>query len=363
MPLQISTPIGSFIVYGIPTGIVVAIIIGFLIFRYPEKVQKWVGIIAGFLSFIFRTKGYFSIKNEVEGKLNSYVADFEVGTNANFPRVKIEWIGKDEEEKIVFEDYETIIVIRNKEHRNKNFVHAAYFFTSEVLLKKVKDKLSKSQKKSLNLFTTKNVLERQSASSVEQFMYDYFKPEIERSEKIREYIKKFCDIEKIGLFFPVLIRELDYIGGKVFLSAEDVQEIRSEVNNLIDFLHNFSIRKEHDDTQEIFSGKYTKCAIKIVATILTREANNIESQKQNIEKNFIGGCENVYIIGRAEDENRHFMQEVAKFLLKNCKNKKIEKLKEIEFTGEIKNRQGQKKKVKTFMIHFHCPENVKTLYE
>jgi len=363
MPLQISTPFGLFIIYGIPTGIVVTIIIGFLIFKYPEKVQKWVGIIASFLSFIFKTKGYFSIKNEVEGKLNSYVADFEVGTSANFPRIKIEWVGKDEEEKIVFEDYETIIVIRNKEHRNKNFVHAAYFFTSEVLLKKVKDKLSKSQKKSLNLFTTKNVLEKQSASSVEQFMYDYFKPEIERSEKIREYIKKFCDIEKIGLFFPVLIKELDYIGGKIFLSTEDVQEIRSEVNNLIDFLHNFSTRSERDNTQEVFSGKYTKCAIKIVATAITREANNVKSQKQNIEKSFNDGCENIYIIGRAENENKHFMQEVAKCLLGSCRDKRIEKMKEIEFNGEIKNRRGQKKKVKTLMIHFHCSENVKTIYE
>lgn len=340
--------------------IVVALVIFFL--RNPEKVQIWVGMITGWFSLIMKTGGYYSIKNEVEGKMNSYLVEFENNTNSIYPRARIKWVGKEEKEEIIFEDYETIIVVRNKEHRNKNFVHAAYFFTSQVLLNKIKDKLSLNQKKALDLFATKNLLEHENKASVEQFIADYLKPEIEKNNSVKAYISKFIDIDRAGIFFPVLIKELDYLGKKIVLSNNKKGEIIDEARNLIDYLHNYSNRKSGDLTQETFVGTHMKCAIKIIASAYSRAMDETERQAGRIIRSFSNGCEDVYIIGRAEDGNSDFMKRVSKIVTENNDDEKFKSADEVKFNCFIKNINGKQIKVKTLMIHFRCLENIKSIY-
>lgn len=346
----------------LPISLVIVVVIVILFLKNPEKVQIWVGLIAGWFSSIMKTSGYYSIKNEVEGKINSYLVEFENNTNSTFPRARIKWVGREEKEEIIFEDYETIIVIRNKEHRNKNFVHAAYFFTSQVLLNKIKDKLSLNQKKALDLFATKNLLEHENKASVEQFISDYLKPEIEKNNSIKTYISKFIDIDKAGIFFPVLIKELDYLGKKIVLSNNTKGEIINEARNLIDYLHNYSNRKSGDLTQETFVGVHMKCAIKIIATAYSRAMDETEGQARRIIRSFNNGCEDVYIIGRVEDGNRDFMKRVSTIVIENNDNEKSKSADEVEFNCFIKNCKGKQIKVKTLMIHFHCLENIKSIY-
>jgi|SRR6056297_1868184 len=337
-----------------------ALVILYLLLKYPDSVEKYVSNIAWFVSFICNRADYIAIKKEVQGKINSFVNNLHIETTAtNFTKVKIEWANKNEKERVDFEDYETIIVMRDRKSRNKNFTHAAYFYTSEVLLSRSKKYLSPNQKKSLDLFTTKKILDTQNKASIEEFMNNYFIPSIE-NQGVKDYIIQYKNIEEVGLFFPVLIQELTYLGNKAILSNKNrKEEIIKEVKNLISFLKKFAEREVGDyNIQDTFSGTLTRCSIKIVASRQSREQNNIIPQKERICRAVNSGCENIYVIGSAQKENRKFVDSVVRRILEEKGNLKKEK--ELKFEGQV-TIKGEKITTETYFIHLHNPENVKHL--
>lgn len=323
--------------------------------RNPEKFQKWVSLFGWLISFIWKRADYFAIKNEVQGKINSYVGNLEANTTIQLPRVKVRWAAEGGKEEIIWEDYEAILVMRDRKHRNKNFVHAAYFFTSEVLLKKPKRHLSKNLKVSLDLFATKKLLELESKAAVEQFISDYFSPQIEKQEDIRDYIKQYVKIDNLGVFFPVLIQELTYLGNKVFLD-KPTENILKEVKGLIDFLEAFSQREVGDTTiQDSFAGSYLICSIKIVASRYIRESGYTQPNKERINRAIEIGFENIYVLGSASQDNQKFIDSIIKELLEEHPH--IELAKRMTFPGLIFI-HGAPTKVSTYFVHLHNPNVV-----
>jgi len=326
---------------------------------HPEKIEKWASMFFWCASHVWKGAEYHAIKSEIQGKMNSFVGTLESKTTTQFPRISIKWAGREKEE-LIWEDGEVIIVMRDKKNKMKNFIHAAYFFTSEALLKKSKRHLSKTQKTSLDLFATKKILESQSIASVEQFMNDYFIPNIEKNEELGKLIQKYIHVDRIGIFFPILIQELSFLGNKVFLS-KPTAEVIQEVKRLIDFLEKFSEREVGDDKfPEVFSGEYTRCAIKIVAKRVTIEIGDIASQKERINNAIKKGFENIYMIGSDSDKNRKFMDEVFEVVCKE--NQQIKLLRPYNFKGQIKL-GGEFVNVRTYLITLHNPNAVKYFYE
>ena len=346
------------IIPSLSTAVIISIIFIFCLFKYPDSVDKFLSKIAWGLSFIFKRFEYNAIQKGIEGKINSFVEDLNKNTNIGFNKIKVKWANIDEEEKIFTEDYETLIIMKDREGRNKNFIHAVYFYTSEIFLSRAKRYLSLNQKKSIDMFTIKAIVENQSIEAMKEFMDNYFIPSIE-NEGIKKYIKKYDKIQEVGLFFPVLIQELTSLGNKALLSDINKKIIIEEVKGLIDFLDKFSRRTVGDNnTPEIFFGKITRCTIKIVATSLSVKNNNVASQAKRIISAIKIGCENIYIIGNAAKENREFIKRVVNLVLKE--KQEIVEEKELIFKGVV-NMNNVKNNVKTYFVYLHNFVDIKNI--
>jgi hypothetical protein len=346
-------------VFGFPLGIGITLIVVWYFLRNPEKFERWMSMIAWVVSHFWKNVEYFATKMEIQGRVNSFVSTLESNTTMTFPRVSLKWKARGSDE-IIWDDGRAIIVMRDRSHRSKNLIHAAYLFTAEALLKKSARHLSKTQKTSFDLFSTKLILEKESKFAVEQFMCEYFLPEIDKNEAIRWLIQQYVHIERIGAFFPILIQELTYLGSKVFLSKPS-SEVVVEVKSLVEFLEKFSEREVGDiTTADTFVGKYMRCAIRIVASRAIRERGDITSHKERINCCVRGKFENIYIIGSGVKENKKFMDEVAEACL--LENEGLEKVRDYQFKGQIKI-NGNLTNVSTYLIHLHNPCAVKYLYE
>lgn len=346
-------------IFGFPIGVGITLLVVWYFIKNPEKFEKWMSMIAWAVSRVWKNVDYYATKAEIQGRVNSFVANLEANTTTNFPRISLRWTARGNDE-IVWEEGKAIIVMRDRNHRNKNLIHAAYLFTAEALLKKSAKHLSKAQKISLDLFSTKLILEKENKSAVEQFMSEYYVPEIDKNEDIRGLTQQYVHIERLGAFFPILIQELTYLGSKVFL-AKPSAEIIAEVKSLVGFLGKFAQREVGDTTiQDTFVGKYMRCAIRIVASKAVRERGDITSHKERINYCVQGKFENIYIIGSGEKKNIKFMDEVAEGCL--TENEGLEKARGHQFKGQIKIR-GNLTNVSTYLIHLHNSSAVKYLYE
>jgi len=333
---------------GAPTAVILLIVF----YCYPDQFQKWIGFFSRAFNYIWKSSEYFSIKNEVEGKLNTFASNLECHAGVPYSKIKIIWTSRNEEEKITLEDWETVIVTRDRRGRNKNFVHAAYFYTSNILLKPAKRFLSKHLQTSLDLFTTKKILELDNPQATEQFFGDYFVPHAGEHEEIFKYIQKFTNIDKLNLFFPILIQELFYLGKKVFLSRPN-EQIIGEIKGLINYLEKWSNRPVGSrNVPEEFCGKYMKCSIKIVATAFSRQLNLVDSQARRLSKIFSQGYENIYVMGGAEKESKKFINDVVQKTLKTIPN--LEKVRNKEFVVKI-IKDGIRTKIQNYFVHIHNP--------
>jgi hypothetical protein len=340
-------------------GFGIALFFLFLYFRYPQNLEKIASHIAAILSYIFKRFQYYAIKGETEAKINGFITTLDSKLDVDLPYISIRWVAKEgEKEEIIHDDFESIIVMKDRNHTNKNFVHASYFFVSEVFLKDSKRHLSKHLGLSLDLFTTQEILKKESAAAAEQFSSNYIFPEVEKSDDVRAYLKQFTLIEGYGIFFPVLIQELSILGRKVFLEKKS-QEILDEIKSLIDFLESWSVRKVGEEIKETFMGSYMKCAIKIVASHFSREANSVENQKDRVLQAVNQGCENIYLIGRIDDNNKDFMDSVSSLVI--SKNKNLEIKKNLSYKALMKGADGKNKTVHDYFIHVHNPKAVRHL--
>ena len=115
---------------------------------------------------------------------------------------------------------------------------------------------------------------------------------------------------------------------------------------MVDFLEKFSTRQVGDDTaKETFTGKYIRCAIRIMASRPVVEGNKIEGRKQKIITWIKAGYPNIYILGANKEETRDFMDTVIREVKKQYSELKL--IKEYQFVAEI-NKSG--KKVSRFFI-------------
>ncbi len=188
------------------------------------------------------------------------------------------------------------LVIRVRPHgdQDRNFVQASMVFIACEFLKKTKKYLSKAQAESLDLFFAKELFEREKPHLADKFFDDYFAPVADENNRVAALLERYGMIEKVGLFFPVLVQELEHLGEKVYFKPKR-EAIIDEVNRFVGFLEEYADRKTGDTTTPTnFGGAYLRCGIVIIAKKYKREViGDIEP--------YLRSCERA---ARAQDRDR-----------------------------------------------------------
>lgn len=113
--------------------------------------------------------------------------------------------------------------------------------------------------------------------------------------------QRFDGISKGGLFSPVFLQEMDYLGQKVF-GARRGQEIVKEVDALVEFLESLAQRRVGDEQTDLnFSQQYCRFAVVIVGKPM-KISKSISPYVNFIRGGLERNIETVYLIGRAENE-------------------------------------------------------------
>jgi hypothetical protein len=249
-------------------GLIVFIVIISILIRNPEKVDKWLALLLRLLNrlgYIFKFAHRQYVKHDLQGRVNEFAK--ELTQDAPFiasTRIRVELAEGSITRKSFLEKGEVILRLRREDPDELNFVHGAYMFVSTSLLFKIKRYISPSQRECVDLFVTTNLLKKEKPSVVDYFLDEYLHPKTaDTDSKIAQYFDKFAKIDQGGMFYPLLLQELYFLGNKVFGDRKD-EIIIIEVNSLTDFLEQIASRKVGDESNLEFEGKYCRFAIIIV---------------------------------------------------------------------------------------------------
>jgi len=300
--------------YGIP-GILFSLLTYWLFF--PEKAVIASSQLYGLLRKIFKGAEKKYITYDIQGRVNDYVNNFLSKEIKDFNPINIslDWVNDQETEESFFKKGKLVVRMRMGDNQNQNFVNSTMVFLSQNVLTKAKKYISTKQKESIDLFIAKKLFEKEKEEVMHQFISDYLIKKTD-DDKIGAFFEKYHFIDIAGLFFPVFIQEMSFLGEKVFANRKD-QTIYTEVNGLINFLDNYSLRKIGDNTIPTkFNGLYCKFVIMIVGVS--------DKVKQKGEKPYVNylnylkssGIETIYLIG--DVKNKDFMN----VLVENVYNEK-----------------------------------------
>jgi hypothetical protein len=268
----------------------------------PEKVEIWSGLIARMLSNLGRLfKGAHKhyVKFDTQGRINEFTRQLtKEAPYLGATRCRVEWEDGRLDKRAFLENEQVILRLRRDDPEDLNFVHGAYHFVSTALLHKVKRYISQSHRESIDLFVTTNLLQAEKPAVVGIFLDAYLHPATgDPGSKVTGFFDQFSRIDKGGLFFTVLLQELDLLGGKVFGARRDDQVI-IEVNELVDFLEAFAGRVIGEEGDLNFDKTLCRFGLVIVGKTERVERSGPDPYVAYINKALVpAGIETIYLLG------------------------------------------------------------------
>lgn len=295
------------IIYSIFGSIPISGLIIVIILLNPDKIEIWSSLLWKLLDkfkgiFKFANKQF--VKHDFQGRINHFISN--ISKDAPYfesKKVKLEWIDPEITRKAFIDKNEVILHLRRDDPEDHNFVHGAYLFVSTSLLYKSKRYISQSQREAIDLFVTTKIIEQEKPSIVGYYLDEYLHKTLDNPESTSaKFFEQFAKIDKRGLFYPILLQELEYLGDKVFGKRQD-ENIYGEINGLINYLENLAIKTIGKDTQLHYSRNYCHLAIVIVGK--PRKITSDGDVYIHVIRKYLipYKVETIYLLGRVENQS------------------------------------------------------------
>jgi hypothetical protein len=180
-----------------------------------------------------------------------------------------------------------------------------HMFVSTSFLYKLKKYISPSQGQAVDLKVTIDLLRKEKASTVGLFLEEYLHPRTSKpGAKIPELLDTFERLDEGGLFYQVLLQELELLGDKVFLGTKHKNsKIIAEVTKAIEFLERVARRNVGEEVPMDFYGDYCCFAVRIVGKKAKMTPSG-EVYFKLIKKNLIPkGTDTLYLLGTWDNKD------------------------------------------------------------
>jgi len=292
-------------------GVVVAIAVH--LFNNPDKAQKWAEMFWTVVSKVHAGSQRRVVQHGVQSRLDGFAADLarETGRPRATP-VKIDWADPNDAPGHFFADDRVVIRLHSAENQDRNVMTASMFYVSDTLVRRAKRYLSKKQARSIDLYGVDRLLTRVAPGAADLFHEEVVGPECDVDHELADLLVDYQRVDKrINAFFPIFVRELNYLAQKVVVKPAGGQLI-VDVKELHRFLVRYSTRKVGEHIPLEVQGRFLRCAVMIVASSFKRQIGDRQPYVRHLRDLGKAGHETIYLVGSAGSENREFMDAIAK---------------------------------------------------
>lgn len=312
--------------------------------KHPDKLEKLFSLFYKSIIWICRSAENKFIKYDIQQSVNSFVSDLYKKVPSITPTsIKLEWIDEHQTAEQFIKSDQLVLRMHKSTNQNKNVVNATFTFVTYSLLRKAKRYIAKYQRESIDLFVSFKLLEKAKYEILDEYIQEYLQAGLEK-DKVVDFYDKFFDMDKAGVFFPVFISEMTFLGEKVFGKKRDDERIIEEVKNTVYFLNRFALRKYDEQGINEFNGIYCKFVIRIIGKRFKIDREGERVYINNLNK-ILDNNETIYLIGNKS--NKSFINSiVTKFT--TSKNYRI--YHKLEYKARIKNKEQADYDVENYLL-------------
>jgi len=226
------------------------------------EVAKLLARFGPFKSWGQRRQTRWRLERRAQKLLRSLREEAPIATD----KLAIEWVDPKASREALLEQGKVIVRLRSEDRAEQNLVHATMLFVSTSLLFRAKRYLDPEQRDSFDLFVTARMLgqTRDNDGVLDAFLSEYMYPRTaEEGSRVDEYVRAFEALAEAGLFYGVLLREVDYLGEKVW-GKKFIAELPPEIDELLDMLGSLAARVPGEKINSNVLREYCRMGVVLV---------------------------------------------------------------------------------------------------
>lgn len=330
-------------------GISGALLIFLLVvaFLNPDKAQRWAEMLWALISRVWRAGNRQAVKYGVQSRLTYFAADMAKETGRPASDVKVEWAAGDEKTSDFFADGRVVIRLHSHEHQDRNLMIASLLYVSHTLVRRAKRYLSKRQARSIDLYAVDRLLSKTAPAAADLLHEEVVGPECDADRELADLLVQYQRIDRrINGFFPIFIRELNYLAHKVVVKPKGGQLI-SDVKELQRFLVRYSDRVVGEEIPLGVQGRFLRCAVMIIARSFKRDLGDRGPYLRHLRELNRAGHETIYLVGSAAKENREFMDAITRDFVNETGWTEVDRR---QYPSQLRQRDGTDHTVQSLLI-------------
>ncbi|TES87646.1 MAG: hypothetical protein E3J93_05380 [Dehalococcoidia bacterium] len=282
-----------------------------IIFLNPEKAQIWSAWISKGLASSNKYFARRAISGKIESLVNGFAKRFDKESSGIMQcSLKIKWVKEIDKEAILREEG-TVFVRLGHQHDDlqKALALAMLLFCSKSLIQISRPYLSNSLVRSVDLVTTKKMLnESNEKGSVDYFLDNVMRKDIENDVEIKDKCQKMEVLDDQGLYSRVLLRELQELGRDLYPKTPAGTEA-TESDEFLEFLMQIATKSPDEDVELFFKKNWIRIAFILVARAEVIAERGFTPYIRRLEKQQRDGAKTVYIHGMTD--NIGYTQKIA----------------------------------------------------
>jgi hypothetical protein len=216
--------------------------------------------------------------------------------------LKIEWL-KDIDKDALLQE-EGLVVVRLGYHHTdlqKALALAMLTFCGKALIPTSRPYLSKSLVRSIDLVTTKRMLNQfNQKGSIDYFLNDVIKPEIENDPELYDKCQTMEMLDDRGFFSRILLNELQELGRNLYPKTPD-GSVALESDGLVTFLVQIANKAHEEDVELSFKKSWIRVAIILVARAEVIADHGFSPYLRRLEKLRKERVQTVYLQGMGDN--------------------------------------------------------------
>lgn len=295
-------------VLGLGGVLLILIIVAFL---HPDQSQRWGEILWALIGRLWGGGKRKAVQLGVQSRLNAFAIEVAGAVGGEPRQVKIEWAPAAEEPNHFFADGRLVVRLHPHVRQDRNLMVSSMFFVSQYLVRRAKRYLPKKRARSMDLYAVDRLLTRTAPAAADLLHEEVMGPECDADGELGDLLVDYQRIDRINAFFPVFVRELNYLAHKVVVKPRGGQLV-NDVNELHRFLVRYSDRVLGQQMPLEVQGRFLRCAVMIVALAERRVLGDREPYVRRLRHLAAAGHETLYLIGSAGRENVAFMRAIAR---------------------------------------------------
>ena len=280
---------------------------------FPSPLQLFLGFVGRALPLTSTFKKKFTLKNELEGNLNTALEEFgREGAGFTSHKVKVEWVGKSEERHAFFNDDTAVLKLDYSQDKNQNLVDAALLFCRRGLLPNVRQFVNMPLMRAIDIVFIDEILVKRFTQARSYLLHDVVPQEGHEVPQMQSYLDPLWALSRHGWFTRIFLAELRDYDTYTFPGIEPKKH-QGYIGRFLNFLTD--VRDSRDQYSESETGLIHVEAVIRTGIVLVgmRGKPRVEGIKPYLDAVAIKGADGartVYVLGYGE--GRHYVRDVAR---------------------------------------------------